>query len=135
MSTRSRIGLVRKDGTILSIYCHNDGYLDAPHGVGFKLYKHYQDTKKIEALLELGDISELDEHIAPPPGVTHRFDGPKVEGVVVAYGQKGTKAQISKTVEDFEKLHEEYNYLFKDGKWFVTPEGEGEQELTFASPL
>ena len=58
MSTRSRIGIEMPDGKIKSIYCHWDGY---PSGVGVKLYRWYKDRKKIEKLMELGDISSLGE--------------------------------------------------------------------------
>lgn len=58
MSTRSRIGIENEDGTIRSIYCHFDGY---PEGVGKELMEHYTDPKKINELLDLGDISSLGE--------------------------------------------------------------------------
>ena len=39
MSTRCRIGIENKNGTITSIYCHHDGYLE---GVGEILVNHYK---------------------------------------------------------------------------------------------
>jgi hypothetical protein len=57
MSTRSRIAIENQDGTVDSIYCHFDGYVD---GVGKTLFNHY-DQEKLEKLLELGDISTLGE--------------------------------------------------------------------------
>ena len=57
MATRSRIAIENQDGTVTSIYCHFDGYLD---GVGKKLFNHY-DREKTEKLIELGDISVLGE--------------------------------------------------------------------------
>ena len=57
MATRSRIAIENQDGTVTSIYCHFDGYLD---GVGKKLFEHY-DREKTEKLIELGDISALGE--------------------------------------------------------------------------
>jgi hypothetical protein len=59
MATRSRIAIENQDGTVTSIYCHFDGYLD---GVGKKLFNHY-DREKTEKLMELGDISALGESI------------------------------------------------------------------------
>ena len=38
MSTRSRIGILKNNGSIESIYCHLDGY---PEWVGKKLYRYY----------------------------------------------------------------------------------------------
>jgi hypothetical protein len=57
MSTRSRIAIENQNGSVTSIYCHFDGYLD---GVGKKLFNHY-DREKTEKLIELGDISVLGE--------------------------------------------------------------------------
>jgi len=57
MATRSRIAIENENGTVTSIYCHFDGYLS---GVGKKLFEHY-DREKTEKLMELGDISALDE--------------------------------------------------------------------------
>ena len=49
MSTRCRIGIENKDGTITSIYCHHDGYLE---GVGEILVNHYKNEEKIRKLME-----------------------------------------------------------------------------------
>jgi hypothetical protein len=57
MATRSRIAIENQDGTVDSIYCHFDGYVDS---VGKTLFEHY-DQEKLERLLELGDISSLGE--------------------------------------------------------------------------
>ena len=57
MATRSRIAIENENGTVISIYCHFDGYLE---GVGKKLFEHY-DREKTEKLIELGDISVLGE--------------------------------------------------------------------------
>lgn len=56
MSTRSRIAIENQDETIISIYCHFDGYIN---GVGKLLKEYYTTQAKVEALIELGDISAL----------------------------------------------------------------------------
>jgi hypothetical protein len=66
MGTRSAIGFVEFDGSVLGIYCHWDGYLE--HN-GRILLEHYNDTYKVLDLLELGDISSL----RPELGVKHPF--------------------------------------------------------------
>lgn len=81
MSTRSYIGIRNPDKTTKVIYAHWDGYVE--HN-GRILFENYKDKEKIEALLELGDISSLAAEIAPADGVEHSFDKP-AEGVVVAY--------------------------------------------------
>ena len=57
MATRSRIAIENQDGTVTSIYCHYDGYLS---GVGKLLKEYYTTQTKVEALIELGNISALD---------------------------------------------------------------------------
>jgi hypothetical protein len=57
MSTRSRIAIENQDGSVKSIYCHFDGYLS---GVGRLLKEYYTTQAKVEALIELGDISSLE---------------------------------------------------------------------------
>ena len=85
MSTRSSIAVKRKDGTIESVYCHSDGYLEYN---GIMLDKFYRNQEKINSLINLGDLSFLDRRVNPEPDVTHSFDFDKrQEGVTVAYGR------------------------------------------------
>ena len=135
MSTRCRIGIVMKTGAITSIYCHNDGYADAPHGVGYTLHKHYQDPDKIRALMALGDISSLGRYVAVPVGKQHSFSS-ALPGVVVAYGRDRGEADTSATQSADEAAFlaidsgQEFSYLF-DGKWWVWSRY-GEPELVRA---
>lgn len=138
MSTRSRIGMVQPDGTIRSIYCHNDGYLSWN---GKKLFAYYNTPAKAKALIELGDISALREKLAPPKGAKHTFNNP-LPNVTVAYlrdrGEKNCGFRISPNVEAFLAIDsgQEYSYLFEDGKWSVWEKygdaGNHRQELTLA---
>jgi hypothetical protein len=57
MSTRSRIAIENQNGSVKSIYCHFDGYLS---GVGRLLKEYYTTQPKVEALIELGNISALE---------------------------------------------------------------------------
>ena len=54
MSTRSRIGIELKDGSILSAYHHWDGY---PQCLGLFLYKPYNSIKIVADLIDGGDMS------------------------------------------------------------------------------
>ena len=56
MGTRSCIGYVCPDRTILWIRCHWDGY---PLGVGKKLITYYSDESRVKELIPLGDLSSL----------------------------------------------------------------------------
>ena len=145
MSTRSRIGMVQDDGKVISIYCHWDGY---PSNNGAILLKHYTDKEKVARLISLGDISCLEAEIEPKdefgPGrypstkdekVKHTFDTPQA-GVVIAYGRdrgedpETIKPRIDESADTFayDSDIEEWGYLFKDGKWFVT-RGYGDRDL------
>lgn len=138
MSTRSRIGMVQPDGTIRSIYCHNDGYLSWN---GKKLFAYYNTPAKAKALIELGDISALREKLASPKGAKHIFDNP-LPDVTVAYlrdrGEKGCDPKVSSGIEAFLAIDsgQEYSYLFENGKWSVWEKygdaGNHRQELTLA---
>lgn len=127
MSTRSRIGMIQKDGSVKSIYCHFDGY---PEGVGAVLKKHYTNPEKVEELLELGDISVLgtfyDEELAKKkwgfydmtPEEQEKF-APMVENMTVPYKDRGedeVEAEIDENVWEFTskigKCGEDYTYLF-----------------------
>lgn len=69
MGTRSTIALEFADGTVQSVYCHWDGYLE--HN-GDILQKHYTDPFKLQQLIELGSLSSLGPNI----GEKHQFDNP-----------------------------------------------------------
>jgi len=56
MATRSRIGIQLADDSVLSIYCHWDGY---PEYNGVKLQQHFNTTEKVAELIDGGDISAL----------------------------------------------------------------------------
>lgn len=56
MATRSNIGIRENDGTIKTIYCHNDGY---PEHVGRILLADYTSESSVRELLALSDISSI----------------------------------------------------------------------------
>ena len=133
MSTRCRIGIENKDGTITSIYCHHDGYLE---GVGEILVNHYKAEEKIRKLMELGDMSSLGtepvENLRgwenPGLGTTDWMKAYKElhpENQCVIYRTRGEdcQAKTHKSIEEYQKYSRdcwgEYAYLFRDGEWFV----------------
>ena len=54
MGTRSRIGIQLKDNSVLSVYCHYDGY---PSFNGRVLREFYDTKEKVEQLIDGGDMS------------------------------------------------------------------------------
>lgn len=58
MSTNSTIAIQNTDGTIISVYCHFDGYID--HN-GEILFENYNDEDSVRSLINGGDMSVLKE--------------------------------------------------------------------------
>lgn len=56
MGTRSRIGYELPDHTVVSVYCHYDGYVD--HN-GRVLVEHYTDRNAVKELIDGGSMSSL----------------------------------------------------------------------------
>jgi hypothetical protein len=98
MSTRSGIGIDCGDH-IIGVYCHSDGY---PEGVGKILQVHYREPTKVVSLVNLGDISSLDQDI----GEKHPFSDRR-EGWTTFYGrdrgETGTAPRTFASREDFRK--------------------------------
>ena len=76
------IGLQQEDGKIRAIYCHYDGY---PEGVGQTLADYYATTERVEALLDLGNLSYLRQEL----GEKQDFNNRKThnENWSLAYGR------------------------------------------------
>jgi hypothetical protein len=56
MGTRSRIGIELPDHTVVSVYCHWDGYVD--HN-GRVLVEHYMNRDSVKELIDGGSMSSL----------------------------------------------------------------------------
>ena len=111
MSTASTIAAKMNNGKVGIIYCHFDGYIA---GVGNILFNHYQEQSKIEELINLGNVSSIDQNI----------------GNVDAYGRnRGEKGQdaifsgsYSQALRKFGKRFQEYDYFWDGEKWLVNGE-------------
>lgn len=112
MGTRSRIGIEGKNG-ITSIYCHWDGY---PEHNGRILREHYTDEAKIEQMMKLGNLSSLGSEI----GTKHDFNQHTTSECTFYGRDRGDKNMTARKHIDFEAFmdyREDYNYLFRNGKW------------------
>lgn len=129
MATRSRIAIENQDGTVTSVYCHHDGYIDYN---GVVLQKHYSQREKVEALIALGDLSSIGERVSTEE--SHSFENPS-RGVTVAYHRDRSEDLNQETHESKEAFftsdYEEYGYLFtKENKWLlIGNSGDEVQEL------
>ena len=106
MSTRSAIGMVQNDGSFRFVYCHYDGY---PEHNGKILKQSYSNPAKVEALLDNGDLSSLENTI---------------DECEFYARDRGEDDVGSLTFDSLDDMFETYNwseyfYLFKDGNWEV----------------
>ena len=109
MSTRSEIAIENKDGSISSIYCHSDGYLEYN---GQILNNHYNSYELALSIIKQNDCSSLGETIEDS-----RFYN--------TWRNEDTKAKIFDSEYHFmqefgDNIFAEYIYLFKDDEWYVS---------------
>jgi hypothetical protein len=111
MATRSRIGLELADGSILSIYCHYDGYTEFN---GAKLVENFNSYEKASELVDLGDISCLWTN-AGWNNETLPEVGP------LPYSSRGDNSPPRLDADLCEYLlpdnSEEFAYVFRGGEW------------------
>jgi len=115
MSTGSSIA-VKKDGKVKIIYCHFDGYHSH---VGKMLLNYYNNQKKADAIIALGDMSCLYKSIECPPG--HSYDN-RMHGLSVFYGRdRGESRTAAVEFKTYKKAlaynHQEYNYFWNGERW------------------
>ena len=120
MSTRSLICMQIDDDKYEAIYCHSDGYLTYN---GAMLLDHYNNKEKLQKLLDLGNISCLQQNIEPDPTKPHSFDySQRQDDVVVAYGRDRGEENQEKSINTLQELKDwdwiEFIYIFdKENKW------------------
>ena len=111
MATRSRIGIQLADESILSVYCHWDGY---PQFNGVKLVEHFNSRDAVTELIDGGDISALWTN-AGWNNETLPETGP------LYFSSRGENCPPRLDADLCEYLlavnAEEYHYLFRSGKW------------------
>jgi hypothetical protein len=109
MATRSRIGLQLVNGSILSIYCHYDGYASFN---GVKLVENFNSYQKVTELIDGGDISALwtnagwDNETLPEVGPLY-------------YSARGEDCppRLDANLNAYLCDSEEYSYVFANGEW------------------
>jgi hypothetical protein len=57
MATRSRIAVEIEEGKVLSVYCHNDGYIDGVGAGMINRFPHGTETKDVLDYIQKGDRS------------------------------------------------------------------------------
>ena len=109
MGTPCAIGMKMADGNVHAIRCNYDGYVA---GAGAILGGWYTDAAKVEALLALGELSELRTELAD----------------CVAYHRDRREwmrpAKRFASVEEYQRtakgyMSADYLYVYDGGKWLV----------------
>jgi len=124
MATRSRIGVQLKDGSVLSVYCHWDGY---PEWNGKKLKEHFNSYEQASELIDGGDISSL--------WTDKDWEQKEMQSRTLYYAERGetdTEPNLDNSFQAFisgvKDSWADYAYLFADGEWkCYTPKGNEEQ--------
>ena len=123
MSTRARIGLLQKNGAVLSVYTHWDGY---PSHHGPILLQHYSTPARLEKLFELGNLSVLHEKL----GEKTSSDTP-AKDQCISYSRDWDREEeetlFSKDLEEFFRMSDGVSYMYvaqRSGnilEWKVAP--------------
>ena len=103
MGTRSNIAYQKKNGEVVAMYCHYDGY---PEYNGVMLNTHYATEDKAIALVDNGYQSQLKETVAESNQGRVHEDAP------VTY--RSMYAFLVSLNFDIEWI-----YLFKNGRWYL----------------
>ena len=112
MATRARIGIELKNGSVLSVYHHWDGY---PEWLGRILTTHYNARSLAAELIDGGDMSSC--------WTDDRWNDTGVKGVYGPqyYSQRGEDCPPRLDADLAEYLlpnnSEEYAYVFRNGEW------------------
>ena len=113
MSTRSRIGILLPDDSILSVYHHWDGY---PEWLGATLEEHYNTYEKASELIDGGNMSSCYSD--------NEYDDEKQEFVKrdprpEYYGGDDEAPILSKNFDEFTRIDcwQEYIYVFIKDRW------------------
>ena len=112
MATRSRIGIELKNGSVLSVYHHWDGY---PEWLGRILRTHYNSKELAAELIDGGDMSSCWTEDRWNSETKAQEYGPQY------YSQRGEECPPRLDADLCEYLlpdgAEEYHYLFRNGGW------------------
>jgi len=102
MATRSRIGIELKNGSVLSVYHHWDGY---PEWLGRILTTHYNTRTKAAELIDGGDMSNCWNDNNEPEYYSARGENcpPRLDADLCEYLLPDNS--------------EEFAYVFRNGDW------------------
>ena len=118
MSTRSRVAVVRDDGTVASAYVHGDGYVTG--GVGEELATNHPKREDAELLVAHGEMRYILD------GVGHPYDD-------------ADPPVVRKSLAEFDEAlvdsWVEYAYIHNGEKWLFRHMGRHDEWQPLADAL
>lgn len=120
MSSPAAVGVEYAEGAIRYIVVNYDGY---PDDMGVDLITHYTDAEKLEALLDLGELSSLGDTLETCDAYHRDHEEP----LTSAHEVLGRAGYVTSAVEDGWAL---WTYLFTDSGWLIYSTHRGWQSLT-----
>jgi hypothetical protein len=121
MATRARIGIELKNGSVLSVYHHWDGY---PEWLGRILKTHYNTRQKVAELIDGGDMSSCwseERWVDRPNEFGGSYSNKVQEYGPQYYSERGEDTPPRLDADLAEYLlpdnGEEYHYVFRNGEW------------------
>ena len=100
MATRATISIVKEDGTAVSVYNHYDGYESS---LGKELKKFFTTESLILSLMCTGGIKGIYN------ARVDSFDDYEIN-------KFKNEEELERYLSEY---GENYNYIFKDGKWII----------------
>ena len=116
MGTRSLIGKQLKDGSILGVYCHYDGY---PEYNGRMLRDKYNTVSKVDKLIDGGDMSCVytnagwNNETLPESGPLHYTS----RGESLESNAPELYSDLNAFLNGADASGAEYTYHYADGEW------------------
>ena len=119
MSTRGRIGIELKNGSILSCYHHWDSY---PEWLGRILKTHYNSKELAAELIDGGDMSSCwseERWVDRPNEFGGAYTNKVQEYGPQYYSQRGEDCppRLDANLNEYLGNSEEYSYIFTNGEW------------------
>lgn len=128
MSTQSAIIAVQPDGSYKGVSVHYDGYLA---GVGDKLKENYRDNDKVQLMMSLGNMNNMEERLIPTIA-THKYDytvrpDPREPGTTVFLGRddpmEDPEDHVAVHKPTLAEVMEALDWVAYVYLWDKTPEG------------
>lgn len=118
MSTTSRVAILRKDGRVSSVYCH-DGDIFAVAPVLFLFYKN---AEKVNSLINLGDLSKIGKLVE----VNDPQNAPYNPDLTLSYHRDRGERKVIRNYFSYEDFlndlrhRQDYNFIFNEKKsmWY-----------------